>query len=313
MEPQHSPVYCLDAAGNNSIYIKRDDLLPYSFGGNKARKAWNFFREIDSGQYDCVVTYGSGSSNHCRVIANMSAERCMDCYIISAESTAKRTFNTMLMEIFGAAIKVCPTTEVHHTIEATLEELRSNGRKPYFIPGGGHGNIGTQAYVDCYREILKYEKTCQKNFDFIFHATGTGTTQAGLICGKLLEHSAAQIVGISIARKNPYGRNVVLNSVKDYLASVKAQVTEEEIQRATIFEDFYVKDGYGKSDATVRQVIREMMKTHGIPMDSTYVGKAYAGMLAYIEENQISGKNILFIHTGGTPLFFDDMRNMEWQ
>ena len=31
----------------NNIYIKRDDLFPFSFGGNKARKAVNFFKEID--------------------------------------------------------------------------------------------------------------------------------------------------------------------------------------------------------------------------------------------------------------------------
>lgn len=31
---------------NNIIYIKRDDLIPISFGGNKARKAINFFARL---------------------------------------------------------------------------------------------------------------------------------------------------------------------------------------------------------------------------------------------------------------------------
>ena len=39
----------------NNIYIKRDDLFPFSFGGNKARKAVNFFKEIDNGDFDTVV------------------------------------------------------------------------------------------------------------------------------------------------------------------------------------------------------------------------------------------------------------------
>ena len=30
----------------------------------------------------------------------------------------------------------------------------------------------------------------------------------------------------------------------------------------------------------------------------------------YIEQNKINDKNILFIHTGGTPLFFDAMNKM---
>ena len=33
-------------------------------------------------------------------------------------------------------------------------------------------------------------------------------------------------------------------------------------------------------------------------------------MKKYIAENNIKNKNILFIHTGGTPLFFDDLRRM---
>ena len=67
----------------NNIYIKRDDLFPFSFGGNKARKAVNFFKEIDNGDFDTVVTYGSSSSNHCRVISNMATVRNIPCYIIS--------------------------------------------------------------------------------------------------------------------------------------------------------------------------------------------------------------------------------------
>ena len=67
----------------NRLLIKREDLIPFSFGGNKARKAALFFEEIDQSGSDCVVTYGSGSSNHCRVVANMCAQRGLDCLIIS--------------------------------------------------------------------------------------------------------------------------------------------------------------------------------------------------------------------------------------
>ena len=42
-------------------------------------------------------------------------------------------------------------------------------------------------------------------------------------------------------------------------------------------------------------------------MDTTYVGKAFWGMLKFLEDNRIEGKRVLFIHTGGTPLFFDKL------
>ena len=49
------------------------------------------------------------------------------------------------------------------------------------------------------------------------------------------------------------------------------------------------------------------MKNYGIPLDATYTGKAFMGMTEYIKE--IKERNILFIHTGGTPLFFDALKN----
>ena len=72
---------------DNHLYIKREDTIPFSFGGNKARKAQLFFDDIEHGEYDCVVTYGSSSSNHCRVISNMAVAKDMKCYIISPEET----------------------------------------------------------------------------------------------------------------------------------------------------------------------------------------------------------------------------------
>ena len=290
----------------NHLYIKREDLIPFSFGGNKARKAQLFFQEIDKGGYDCVVTYGSGSSNHCRVVANECCRRGMGCYILAPQEASEPTFNSQMMELFGAEITTVPVSEVHDTIDGKIAELRDAGKHPYFIEGGGHGNIGTEAYVQCYGEIKTYEETQNIHLDYIFFASGTGTTHAGLVCGQLLAGDERQIVGISIARKNPRGRDVVIQSIRDYLGG---QVSEEDIQTATIFIDDYTS-GYGKNDKRVIETIETVLKTYGIPLDSTYTGKAFMGMTEYILQHEIIGKNILFILTGGTPLFFDTLKKI---
>ena len=292
---------------NNTLFLKREDLIPFSFGGNKARKAELYFKEIANGDYDCVVTYGSGSSNHCRVVANECCRRGMGCYIISPEEANEKTFNSQMMDLFGAIITVVPVLDVHDTIEQKLSELKKEGKKPYFIPGGGHGKLGTKAYVNCYDEIKDYEIKKGVLFDFIFLASGTGTTQAGLICGKLLHNDERNIIGISIARKNPRGRDVVLDSVRSYIEN---KSTEKAIQEATVFLDDYTT-GYGKEDSRVVDTIEKVLKDYGIPLDLTYTGKAFMGMTEYIRKNEIKGKNILFIHTGGTPLFFDALQIIE--
>lgn len=35
---ENTPIQFLDTEQENALYIKRDDLIPYSFGGNKARQ-----------------------------------------------------------------------------------------------------------------------------------------------------------------------------------------------------------------------------------------------------------------------------------
>ena len=291
--------YRLGSFYNNELYMKREDLFPYSFGGNKARKAKLFFDEIDRGNYDCIVTYGSSHSNHCRIIANMAVVRNISCFIICASEVSEPTFNSKFMELFGAKIKIVSLNEVSLAIEQELERLKTEGKKPYFIPGGGHGRIGTQAYVNCYQEIKKYEKINNVYFDYIFFASGTGTTQAGLICGQIQNKDDRKIIGISIARKNPYGRDIVINSIKEYTPTIRI----EDIEDKTIFLDDYIGNGYGKENEEIKRMIISVLI-------STYTGKAFWGMTKYLENKKITKKSILFIHTGGTPLFFDDMRRM---
>lgn len=215
-----------------------------------------------------------------------------------------------MMKLFNAKIVIVPVNKVHDTIENILDKLKKQGKNPYFIQGGGHGFLGTQAYVDCYREIKEYELIHNVHFDYVFFASGTGTTQAGLVCGQLLNRDERKIIGISIARKAPYGRNIILDSVNQYMNTVKYQDNELEIDKSEIFIDKYTGNGYGKANQSIKQTILDVLIKYGIPFDSTYTGKAFYGMLKYLEENQIKDKNILFIHTVGTPLFFDDLLNI---
>ena len=305
-----TPIFNLNYNTNN-IYVKREDFIPISFGGNKARKAVYFFNEIDNGNYDCVVTYGSSSSNHCRIIANMCVMRGLKCFIISPKEIFKKTFNSELMDFFGADIEVVPIDEVHDTIENKIHTLKKHGKNPYFIQGGGHGNLGTQAYVDCYKEIIDFEKQNNIIFDYIFHASGTGTTQAGLICGHLINKDLKKIIGISIARSNPRGRNIIFDSIKDYFIEKNIKFSDSEIDNELIFDDSYICDGYASKNEKLNNFINKCLIEYSLPLDPIYTGKAFFGMNEYILKNKIKNKNILFIHTGGGPLFFDYLKGFD--
>ena len=270
--------------GDNHFYMKRDDMLPFSFG-NKVRKAAEFYREIKNSDTDVVMTYGSNSSNHCRIIANMAASMGLACHVISPEENRERLYNTAFVEQFGAVIETCPVTKVAETIENRKAAYRQEGKHPYFITGGGHGNPGTESYVKVYREICACEKESGIHFDYIFHGDRD-----------------RQIVGISIAREQGRGRTVVKDSIREYLGGRFAELYRED---ALLFTDEYRFGGYGNYSGEVLSLIDRVMEREGIPMDTTYVGKAFYGMCAFLKEHDIKDKKVLFIHTGGTPLYFD--------
>ena len=77
-----TPIQKIDT-NNNNFYIKRDDLLPFSFGGNKVRIAYEFLSDMKKKNKNCMIAYGNARSNLCRVIANLCSVKKIPCHIIS--------------------------------------------------------------------------------------------------------------------------------------------------------------------------------------------------------------------------------------
>ena len=142
------------------------------------------------------------------------------------------------------------------------------------------------------------------NFDYIFLATGTGATQSGLIAGKVSSHGKENIIGVSVARSESVETEIINGYLHSYFDSDSNETTYYDHIKIL---DTHINSGYGNGDKEILHNIKNMLVENGIPLDITYTGKAYTGMLDYLRNNNISDKNILFIHTGGTPLFFNDL------
>ncbi len=289
--------------GGQHLFIKRDDLLGFSFGGNKCRIAAAFLRDMKEKGGDFLISYGSKKSNLNRVMAAMAKSQGLPCLIIySHEEREEQTFNAQIIEAMGISSVGCAKSQVAGTVERVLKELQGKGYKPYYIYGNqyGEGNeeAARRAYVDAYREISQWQKSTGIFFDNIFHASGTGMTQGGLIAGREVMGGREEIIGISTAREYDTG----VRAVGRY-----AGEGPEKIQ----FETAYRKGGYGCYDREIESVIQNVMERWGIALDPTYTGKAWNGMLGWLEKNGTGKENVLFIHTGGLPLYFDYLRSKE--
>src|SRR5690625_343457 len=299
-----TPIEYFDTYNSNNVYIKRDDLTDLAFGGNKVRKLEYFLADAKANDADCIVNYGSAQSKHCRLTAAAARKKGFKVVLILAKSNDKNlNGNYLLYELFNANIVWTETNQVRETIEQTMKELESEGYKSYFIQGGGHGNLGTHAYKEAFDEIIKQQSEMNTTFDYIVHASGTGTTQAGLVAGKILSQSTIDIIGFSIARRNPSGKQVVIDSLVDYLRMHK--VGTIGVREQVHFDDTYIGQGYADIYPQIIKTIKEVSKQSGILLDPVYTGKAFYGMLQWLENKKIRNKNILFIHTGGSPLLFN--------
>jgi D-cysteine desulfhydrase len=295
---------------DNELYIKRDDLINFALGGNKARKMTNFLHDMMYKKYDAIVTYGSVQSNHCRIISAIATRLNMKCILVltGKKESLFQNGNNLFYYLANAEIQWTDIKSANESIHYQQKKLREEGYNPYFIPGGGHSPLGTKAYVDALEEISSQEQEIQKIFDYIFLASGTGTTQTGLIIGKTLKDLNTKIVGISIARLRERGIKIIQESIEEYSVFYRVGLISTDCE--ILFEDQYIGEGYGILYPEVINTIKKVYQSDSIILDPTYTGKAFYGMIHYLKSKKIRNKNILFLHTGGLPCFFGQFNNI---
>jgi len=279
------------------LYIKRDDLFPSLYGGNKARKSQYIFYDAQKKGCNAIVTAGDLNSNHNRATALMASKLGMRIKIIVHNEHPENEYlsqNMYLCRMVGAEIIYCSKKDVAETMDKAMNDFVSNGLKPYYIWGGGHSIQGSYAYYEALKNLTKQIKFSP---NYIFFASGTGTTHAGIHVGAKYYYPEAKVIGISIARKKERGINEIINSANDLETFLNfSKSSKDEI----IFKDEYINNGYESSSKIEEKLIKEMALKEGLILDPTYSGKAFFGMCDMIKQNKnMENKNILFWHTGG--------------
>lgn len=308
----NTPLYEINFSRGNGLrlFVKRDDLLPFSLGGNKVRIGQAFYRDMRQSGCDCMVIYGDRRSNLCRVLGNICARERIPCYMLctSVEAEDKPSNNSQLMQWLQTEVIPCKKDAVADGVEALLSRLKGEGKNPYYIYGNkwgeGREGVPVEAYVQAYREILRQENELGISFDYIFVPSGTGATQSGLIAGDLLAGGDKKIIGISVSRERERGSRIIRRALRQYLENQKISLPDD-LKERIFLEDQYLLGGYGKWDQRVKECIRRQFVENSLPLDPTYTGKAFWGMEQYLQENSVKDANVLFLHTGGAPLFYD--------
>lgn len=303
-----TPIHESTIKFSNRIFYKREDLLPYCLGGNKVRIAFKFYEEMERRGCDVMIGYGNSRSNLCRVMANIGGKNFCMIQPENPDGGFEESYNSDLVRFFGSEIVTCERKDIASTIQKVIERFEENGHYPFYMHGDCYGNgneeIPVQAYVDVYKEIMDQEQKTGIHYDYVFTAAGTCMTLSGLLCGKRLfeQKNERKIIGMATAHAKERGYQNIRKYAGAYL---KQGFDENFINEYCEYDDSCLCGGYARACEEIYATINKVLKQDGVPLDYTYTGKAFWGMLKYLERNNIEGKNILFIHTGGLPLFFD--------
>ena len=278
-----------------NLYLKRDDYYPITGGGNKGRKATFIFNRILKDGCDAVVTCGGPQSNHTRVTAIRCKELGIDCtVVIHGKQNDAMCGNLKLLSMLGVRIIYCEMNEVSDVMDSEMTRFVSLGKNPFYIWGGGHCYEGVLAYFDAVKELRLQSDVV---FDAVFHASGTGATQAGLHCGFKQYYDQTKVYGISVSRDKKRGTDEIEKSIEAFTKKNNLELSSKE---DVMFDDDYNFGGYEKTNDDLNKMISNVAQRLGIILDSTYTGKAWFGMENYIKNKKVKpGANVLFWHTGG--------------
>jgi len=278
------------------LRIKRDDFFCQFIGsaGSKARKAPYIVNYAASLGCDCVVTNGAVNSNHTRATTLYASCCSIKTHLVlhtPDPNSPQSGANLFLSRLCRPHIEYCRLGDLGKAMDKAMEYERTNGFSPFYIWGGGHCPQGTRAYVDAAQEYL--EQTNDWIPDYVFVASGTGTTQAGLVIG--FANLPTRVIGVSVARSKSRGTAVIEQAIRDYGAFFKEKIPEVSV----CFDDSALFGGYeGSSEALIKTI--EKVGSTGLVLDPTYTGKAFFRMLSMVEHGEIKpDAKILFWHTGG--------------
>ena len=292
------------------IYIKRDDLLGLTGGGNKTRKLEFVVADALENGYDTLITCGAVQSNHCRLTLAAAVKEGLNCRLV-IEERAPGTFdpkasgNYFLFRLLGAEkIKLVPAgSDEVEEMQKLADEAVKEGRKPYIIDGSTASALSALGHVACAEEILTQLFEQGLRIDHVVCPSGSGGTHGGLVTGFFGTNSHIPVTGINVRRSRELQEEKVYAVVKKTakLLGIAGRIPRDVI---SCIDEYYLP-GYALPNPEMIAAVTLLSRTEAILLDPVYTGKAMAGLIGLVRKGYFKkGENVLFLHTGGSPALF---------
>jgi 1-aminocyclopropane-1-carboxylate deaminase/D-cysteine desulfhydrase-like pyridoxal-dependent ACC family enzyme len=284
--------------GGPRLLVKRDDAIPFGFGGNKVRKIALVAAAAAAEGADTLLSVGGVQSNSARVVAAVAARMGLKCVLVLNGARPERlTANALLDGLLGAEVHYVESRADRAPAMARLaDDLRRQGRHPYEIPLGASTPLGALGFARAVGEMVHQGIVP----DVIVHATSSGGTQAGLVAGCTLHGLPTRVLGISADDPAASIRETVRTVITGMGELLGVDGRELANAREIEVDDTHVGEGYGVASAASREAVELLARCEAMFVDHTYTAKALAGLIHHVRHGSFAGnQTVLFWHTGG--------------
>jgi D-cysteine desulfhydrase len=296
-----------EALGGPRVWIKRDDMLGLTPGGNKTRKLEFLVGDALAVGADTLITCGAPQSNHCRITLAAAVKEGLRCHFVIEERIpgsyrASAGGNNFLFRLLGVdSISVVPAgTNMAEAMQAVAARVRAEEGRPYIIPGGGSNAIGGLGYVACAQELQQQFFEQGIRFGHVVVGSGSSGTHGGLLAGFLGNHIDIPIVGIGVSR-DPAEQDPLVHQEAQAVADLLGLGIGIPRSAVLSFGNWW-RPKYSLPNAAMVEAVQLLARTEAILLDPVYTGKVMAGLIGLAREGYFRrDEDILFVHTGGAP------------
>ena len=305
---QALPRFSAAIGGGVEVWIKREDLLPLAFGGNKLRNLEFLVGAALAEGADTLVTSGRRWSNHARLTAAAAARAGLAVHLVlSGPALDPPNPGVRLDELLGATVHLTAANDRadrERLVGAVVADIRARGGRPYLIAAGGSGVVGAIGQVLAGIELAVGAAAAGVAPDDVVLPSATGGTQAGLLVGLRTAGVPARAHGVAAAHRSAELRPAIL-SMLEALSAVPglAGVPDNEV----ILDDGQIGAGYGRPTAAAEEATRLLARSEGVLVDPIYTAKALAGLVDLARAGVLEGHQVVFWHAGGTPGLFEPL------
>ena len=281
------------ALGAGRLYVKRDDLTGFAFGGNKARQLEFLLGAATAAGADTLLTGGAAGSNFCAAAAAAARTAGLACELVIAGPPVPPGPALALARSWGAAVRWTGDADrgsVDAGLAAAAADLAAAGRRPHVIPRGGATAVGAAGYALAAFELAGQLAEHGIAAARVIVPVGSGGTLAGLVAGNVLLGRPLTLVGASASRPPAEAARRVLALAAGCarIVAAGAEVTQADVTIADVRGP-----GHGVPSAAGTAAAEQALTTEGLMADPVYTAKA----LTLVAGSD--GLDTVFWHTGG--------------